>query len=88
MAYAIMKLVLAMKAVEFETTVNRNGVIMLPPEMAADVPSDEPVRVVLMWDASSPDSAWRDAGRQQFEQAYCAADDVYEQLADDDAPKG
>lgn len=77
-----------MKAVEFEATVNHNGVIMLPPEVAGDVPSGEPLRVVLMWDASSTDSAWRDAGRRQFEQAYCAADAVYEQLAADDAPKG
>jgi hypothetical protein len=77
-----------MKAVEFETTVNRNGVIMLPPEVAGDVPSGETVRVVLIWDASSTASAWRDAGRRQFEQAYCTADAVYEQLAADDAPTG
>lgn len=77
-----------MKAFEFETTVNRGGEIVLPPELAGDIPDGEPVRVRLMWDASPGDTGWRDAGRRQFEQAYCAADDVYERLAADDAPKG
>jgi hypothetical protein len=74
-----------MKAVEFETTVNSSGQIVLPQELVRDIPSGEPVRVVLMWDASPTDSAWRDAGRRRFEEAYCAADAVYEQLAADDA---
>lgn len=67
-----------MKAIEFETTVNRNEEIVLPPEVVSDVPSGEPVSVVLMWNVSATDSAWRDAGRRQFEQANCAADEMYE----------
>ena len=77
-----------MKAVEFDSTVNHNGEIVLPPELAGDVPSGKPIHVVLMWEAPSMDSAWRDAGRRHFEQAYCAADAVYDQLAVDDTPKG
>lgn len=75
-----------MKAVEFETTVNRHGQIALPPDVVGDIPPGGPVRVVLMWDASSTDSAWREAGRRKFEEAYCAADAVYEGLAANDAP--
>jgi hypothetical protein len=75
-----------MKAVEFEATVNRNGEIVLPSEVAGDIPAGEPVRVVLMWDASPTDSAWREAGRRKFEAAYCAEDAVYEQLGADEAP--
>ena len=51
-----------MKAVEFEKTVNKNGQIFLPADLA------------------STDAAWREAGRHKFEEAYCAADAVYEQL--------
>lgn len=70
-----------MKAVEFETTVNNNGQFSLPADLAGKVPSGEPVRVVVMWDPSSADEAWREAGRRRFEEAYCAGDAVYEQLA-------
>lgn len=74
-----------MKAVEFETTVNRNGQITLPQDVMGDIPPGGPVRVVLMWDASSSDSAWREAGRRKFEEAYCAEDSVYDELVAHDA---
>ena len=75
-----------MKAVEFETTVNRDGQIVLPQDVAGAIPPGGSVRVVLMWDAASTDSAWRDAGRRKFEESYCAEDSVYEQLVANDAP--
>ena len=75
-----------MKAVEFETTVNDNGQILLPADLAGNIPSGEPVRGVVMWDAASADAAWRKTGRRKFEEAYCAADAVYEQLAANDSP--
>lgn len=75
-----------MKAVEFETTVSDNGEILLPADLARDIPSGEPVRVVVMWDTASTDAAWREAGRRKFEEAYCTADAVYEQLAANDSP--
>ena len=74
-----------MKAVEFETTLNNNGQILLPADLAGSIPSGEPVRVVVTWEATSADAAWREAGRRKFEEAYCAADAVYEQLAASDA---
>ena len=74
-----------MKVVEFETTMNNNGQILLPADLAGNIPSGEPVRVVVMWEATSADAAWREAGRRKFEEAYCSADAVYEQLAANDA---
>jgi hypothetical protein len=74
-----------MKAVEFETTMNEAGQIALPAEFAGDIPAGEQVRVVLMWEPSDVDSAWRSAGRRRFEEAYCAEDAVYEQLINDDS---
>lgn len=75
-----------MIAVEFETIVNSSGQIVLPPELIADIPQGEPVRVLLLWDASSSESALLESGRRRFEQAYCEADEVYGQLASNDAP--
>jgi len=72
-----------MKAVEFESTVAPGGQIALPPEIASEIPPGEQLRVVLMWDPSSLDTAWREAGRERFEAAYSPEDAVYEQLIDD-----
>jgi hypothetical protein len=72
-----------MKAVEFETTMNPHGQIALPPEFAHDIPTGQQHRVVVMWEAFSDDSAWREAGQRRFEDAYCEEDAVYENLMND-----
>ncbi len=66
-----------MRAVEFESTITPGGQIALPP--------GEQLRIVVMWEPSNLDLAWRTAGRQRFEAAYCLEDAVYEQLLDDPA---
>ena len=70
------------KAVEFESILTQNGQIALPPEIVGEIPPGEHLRVVLMWEPSDMDSAWRSAARQKFEAAYYPEDDVYEQLID------
>jgi hypothetical protein len=78
---------LHMKAVEFESTVTPGGQIALPADVVGEIPAGEQLRVVVMWEPSEPDAAWRSAGRQRFEAAYCPEDAVYEQLIDDTAPR-
>jgi hypothetical protein len=72
-----------MNAVEFETTLTQAGQIALPTELLDNIPAGQQLRVVVMWQAGAPDTAWQLAGRQCFEQAYSAEDSVYEQLIDD-----
>jgi len=74
-----------MNAVEFESTVAPGGQIAVPPEIASEIPAGEVLRVVVMWDPSNSDLAWRTAGRQRFEAAYSPKDAVYEQLMNDSA---
>jgi hypothetical protein len=74
-----------MKAVEFESTNSPGGQIPLAPEVASEIPPGEQLRVVVMWEPSDLDLAWRTAGRQRFETAYSAEDAIYEQLIDDPA---
>ncbi len=69
-----------MKAVEFETTLNQGGQIVLPAEFLSDIPAGQQLKVVVMWESTPADSAWRATGQLRFEEAYCAADAVYEQL--------
>ncbi len=72
-----------MKALEFETTLTNQNQIALPAEFAGDIPAGQPLRVMVMWESESVDSAWRAAGRRKFEEAYAPEDVIYEQLIDD-----
>lgn len=74
-----------MRSVEFESTVAPDGHIALPPEVASQIPPGEQLRIVVMWQPSNLDSAWRVAGRQRFEAAYSPDDAIYEQLIDGSA---
>ncbi len=76
-----------MRTVEFESTVAPGGQIALPPDIASQIPSGEPLRVVIMWEPSNLDQAWRTAGRERFEAADSPEDSVYEQLIDDTATR-
>jgi len=84
----MMEVEVSMRMVEFKGTLARDGQIALPPEIAQQVPSGEPLQVVLQWDfTSDEDLAWRTSGRRQFEAAYAPEDSVYEQLIDDAATR-
>jgi len=76
-----------MKAVGFESSITQEGKIGLPPEIAAEIPMGEQVRVLVMWEPSDSDLAWRSAGRRRLEAAYSPEDAMYEQLMDDSAPR-
>jgi hypothetical protein len=72
-----------MNTVDFKGELTPNGQIAVPPEILAQVPPGEKLQVVLRWGLSEEDTAWRAAGRRQFEAAYTADDSVYEQLIHD-----
>ena len=72
-----------MKTVEFETKMTPAGEIFLPAEFLGNIPAGQNLKVVVMWESGSVDSAWRASGRLRFEEAYCAEDAVYEQLIDE-----
>ncbi len=72
-----------MKALEFESTMKPGGQIVMPANLAEEIPPGEPLRVVVMWEPSSAEQAWLSAAKERFAAAYCPEDDVYEQLADD-----
>jgi len=69
-----------MKTADFRGELTPNGQIVVPPEIASQVPPGEQVQIVLQWGVSADDAAWRAAGRRRFEAAYAADDSVYELL--------
>jgi hypothetical protein len=73
-----------MNAVEFEGTVDPNGQIAVPAEIAEQLPPGESLHVVLQWRApADEDGVWRAQGRQRFEAAYAPEDAIYDQLMDE-----
>jgi len=72
-----------MKAVQFETSVPPDGHITVPPEVAQQIPPGEQVQIMVLWDTTSSDDAWCEAGRQRFEASYAPEDSGYEQLMDE-----
>lgn len=72
-----------MKTADFRGELTPNGQIVVPPEVVSQVPAGEPILVILQWGPSDDDSAWRRAGRRQFESAYAADDSIYELLIHD-----
>jgi hypothetical protein len=75
----------AVRVVEFEGTLGQGGQIALPPDIAGEIPAGKHVRIVVMWEASDLDPAWRAAGAKQFAASYAPEDAIYEQLIDDTA---
>jgi len=69
-----------MKTADFRGELTPNGQIVVPPEIASQVPPGERIQIVLQWGTSAEDAAWRAAGRRRFEAAYAADDPVYELL--------
>ena len=72
-----------MKTADFRGELTPNGQIVVPPEIASQVPPGEQIQIVLQWGVSMDDTAWRAAGRRRFEAAYAADDSVYELLIHD-----
>ncbi len=72
-----------MKVLEFKGTIAPNGQIAVPVEVVEQLPPGEELQVVLLWGALNDESAWRLAGRRQFEEAYAPEDSIYEQLIDE-----
>jgi hypothetical protein len=72
-----------MKTAGFRGVLTSNGQIAVPREIASQVPPGEPIRVLLQWDLSMDEAAWRAAGRREFEPAYPEHDSIYELLIQD-----
>lgn len=79
----IEKSVAKMKTADFRGELTPNGQIAVPPEVLSQVPSGESIQVILQWGSSDDHSAWRMAGRRQFESAYATDDSIYELLIHD-----
>jgi hypothetical protein len=70
-----------MKALEFQTRLNRNHTLTVPSEVAQQVPQGQPIRVILLIPASTEDQDWAHLTTQQFLKGYAKSDAIYDKLS-------
>jgi hypothetical protein len=68
-----------MKAVEFETQLNEDRTLSVPPEVAAQVPSGEVLRVLILFAKSDEDADWQRLTAEQFLKGYPESDAIYDE---------
>ena len=70
-----------MKVLEFQTQITSAGTLKLPPDIAAQIPGDDRVRVVLVFGDSSEDADWKRLTADRFLAGYSQGDDLYDTCA-------
>ncbi len=69
-----------MKVLEFQTQMPCDGTLKVPPDIAAQIPGDDQVRVVLVIGESFEDEAWRKLTADRFLAGYAESDAIYDNL--------
>jgi hypothetical protein len=69
-----------MKVLEFQAQISCNGILKVPPDISAQIPDDDHVRVVLVVGESTEDEAWRMLTADRFLAGYSESDAIYDNL--------
>lgn len=67
-----------MQPVEFIIELKGDGVVVIPPEVAAQLPKRGPARVVILTPPDAADAAWQRTAHEQFLRDDAADDAVYD----------
>ncbi len=70
-----------MKAVAFETQVHADQTLPIPSSVAAELPTGQTVRVLVLLPDSSDDADWERLTAEQFLKGYADSDAIYDQLS-------
>ena len=69
-----------MKALEFRSRINPDDSLQVPKEVAAQIPKDQAIQVIVVLPESTEDGEWRRLTTEQFLRGYSEADGVYDAL--------
>ena len=70
-----------MKILEFQTHLNPDNTVKLPPEIAAQVQQESWMRVALLLPESDEDGDWSHLTAKQFLKGYAESDAIYDKLS-------
>jgi hypothetical protein len=69
-----------MRALEFQSHMNPDATLSVPPEVARQLPADQPLRVLLLVAEDAEASEWEGLAAKEFLQGYAESDAIYDQL--------
>jgi hypothetical protein len=69
-----------MRVLEFQTQLNPDHTLTVPPGVAQQIQGDEAVRVVLFVPDAVEDQSWATMTAEQFLSGYSDSDAIYDQL--------
>ena len=67
-----------MKALEFETKLGTDSKLTVPEDLAAQIPKEELVRVIILTPENAEDGDWRQLAREQFLSGSSEGDSIYD----------
>jgi len=70
-----------MKVVEFQTQLNPDHTLTVPPGVAQQIQGEEAFRVVLFLPEATEDQSWAGLTAEQFLNGYSDGDAIYDQLS-------
>jgi hypothetical protein len=70
-----------MKAIEFQSQLNADHTLTVPPSVTAAIAVGQAVRVLILIPESDIDQKWEQLTAEDFGQGYADADAVYDQLS-------
>ena len=70
-----------MKVLEFQTQLNPDHTLTVPPSVAQEIHGEEAVRVVLLVPDAVEDQSWAALTTEQFLRGYSDGDAIYDQLS-------
>ena len=68
------------KALEFEAKLGADANLRVPEDLAAQIPAEEAVRVIVLVPENQDEAGWRRLTHEQFLRGYSADDSVYDAL--------
>jgi hypothetical protein len=71
-----------MKAIEFQSQLNADHSLSVPPSVAAGIPSLQPLRVLVLVPEANEDQQWEHLAALEFAQGYADSDAIYDKLSD------
>ena len=70
-----------MKMLEFQTRINPDHTVKLPPEIAVESQPEQPVQIVVLIPDPTEDPDWSQLTAEQFMKGYADSDAIYDELS-------
>jgi hypothetical protein len=69
-----------MKAHEFQSHVSGDATLIVPPDVARQLPADRPLRVLLLVAEDAEADEWESLAAQEFLQGFSESDAIYDEV--------